>query len=407
MKVGIGYHNVKDSFLNGTRVAEKAIQNSDVEKPSLALAFCGGQVDCHRFFEGVQSVLGKKVPVIGGSAIGVITNEVISYEDYPAGIVVFQFDTVHFGLASAGDLHLGEQRAGSMLARELASGRDGKLLLVFYDSVKSQPTAASPPIMNASPPLIQGIEESLGRKQPIIGAGLLGDYDFNHAHQFLGDRVDRHGVTGCLLGGAFTPYHRIMHGCTLKDGVYHTITRMAGPVIYELDGKPIVGMIDEIYDNHDWRRQMPVKRLTIGVNYGEKYGPFRESDYLNRLITGVLPDGEGVVLFEPDLSEGMEIQFMLRDPDELFESTKKNSIELLREITTDGKRPVLGLYIDCAGRTACVSDTLTEEAANIQKACNMYGVPLLGFYSGVEIAPLLGRNRGLDWTGVFLVLAKG
>jgi hypothetical protein len=407
MKVGIGCHNVKDSFVNGTKVAEKAIHIGDIEKPSLALAFCGGQVDCQRFFEGVQSVLGTSVPIIGGSAIGVITNDVISYEGYPAGIVVFQFDTVHFGWASAGDLHLGEKKAGSMLAKELASGRDGKLLLVFYDSVKSQSTAASPLIMNASPPLIQGIEESFGRGQPIIGAGLLGDYDFNHAHQFLGHRVDRHAVAGCQLGGAFTPYHRIMHGCTLKDGVYHTITRMAGPVIYELDGEPIVGMIDEIYDNPDWRRQMPVKRLTIGVNYGERYGPFRESDYLNRLIAGVLPDGEGIVLFEPDLNEGMEIQFMLRDPDEMLESTGRNSIELLRQITTDGKLPVLGLYIDCAGRAASFSDTLTEEASNIQKACNKYGIPLLGIYSGVEIAPLLGRNRGLDWTGVFLVLAKG
>jgi len=32
---------------------------------------------------------------------------------------------------------------------------------------------------------------------------------------------------------------------------------------------------------------------------------------------------------------------------------------------------------------------------------------LLGFYSGVEVAPLLGKSRGLDWTGVLLVFAKG
>jgi len=37
---------------------------------------------------------------------------------------------------------------------------------------------------------------------------------------------------------------------------------------------------------------------------------------------------------------------------------------------------------------------------------NQYETPLLGFYSGVEIAPFLQKSRGLDWTGVLMVLAE-
>jgi hypothetical protein len=75
-----------------------------------------------------------------------------------------------------------------------------------------------------------------------------------------------------MPSGGFTPYHRIMHGCTLKDGIYHTITRTEGPVIYEVDGRPVVELVDEMYESRDRRTQVPVKCLTIGVNYGEKYG---------------------------------------------------------------------------------------------------------------------------------------
>ena len=32
------------------------------------------------------------------------------------------------------------------------------------------------------------------------------------------------------------------------------------------------------------------------------------------------------------------------------------------------------------------------------------GVPFLGFYSGVEIAPVRGISRPLDWTGVLATL---
>ena len=53
-----------------------------------------------------------------------------------------------------------------------------------------------------------------------------------------------------------------------------------------------------------------------------------------------------------------------------------------------------------------MSETLTEEAAEVQKVFNQYNTPLLGFYSGVEVSPLLGSSRGLDWTGVLLVFAE-
>ena len=119
-----------------------------------------------------------------------------------------------------------------------------------------------------------------------------------------------------------------------------------------------------------------------------------------------MPDGEGIVLFEPDLEEGTEILFMLRDSKKMIESARVNSIELMEEIKADGRKPVLGLYIDCAGRSASFSNTTTEEASEVQKVFKQYNTPLLGFYSGVEIAPLLGNSKGLDWTGVLLVLAK-
>jgi small ligand-binding sensory domain FIST len=197
-----------------------------------------------------------------------------------------------------------------------------------------------------------------------------------------------------------------MHGCTPKDGIYHTITKMEGPVIYEIDEKPVVELIDDMYGNQDWRRQVPVKRLSIGVNHGEKFGEYNEKEYVNRLIAGVLPEGAGIVIFEPDLSPGTEILFMLRDSKKIIESARKNPAELMTRIKTDGKKPVFGLYIDCAGRTASYSDTLVEEASEICKVFNQANVPLLGFYSGVEIAPLLGKSRGLDWTGVLLVLTE-
>jgi small ligand-binding sensory domain FIST len=246
----------------------------------------------------------------------------------------------------------------------------------------------------------------LGTRVPIIGAGVLGDYGFGPTTQFCGASVEHQHAVGAFLSGEITPYFRIMHGCVPMDGSYHTITRINGPEIYELDGHPIVPLIDAMYGAQEWQKQMPVQRLSIGVNMGERYGDFQEEQYVNRLITGVLPEQKGIVIFEPDLEEGMEIQFMLRDSDAMITSARENSAALMEQIITTGSKPGFGFYIDCAGRSAGFSKTLTEEASEVIEVCNQYHIPLLGFYSGVEVAPLLGKSRGLDWTGVLLVIAE-
>ena len=406
MKVGIGYSNDQDAYQLGKTVAETALNDGKITSPSIVIAFCSGRLDHEAYFNGLRALVGNKTPIIGGSTIGVITNDHLSYEGFPAGAAVIESDRLEHIEASAPNLDKDEKKAGNRLAEKLAGPVDGKLLLIFYDSIKKAPSDNTPPVINASPPLIEGIEEKLKQKAPIIGAGLVGNYEFSNTIQFCGFHTGNQCVTGSLLGGDIEAYSTIMHGCVPKDGIYHTITRIDGPVLYELDGKPVVEMIDEQYGNPDWSKQVPVRRLTIGVNHGQEFDGFREDQFVNRLISGVLPDRQGIVLFEPDLREGSKILFMLRNSKLMLESARHNSAALMEKIAARGETPVLGLYIDCAGRAANMSDTLTEEAAEVQNVFNQYGTPLLGFYSGVEVAPLLGKSRGLDWTGVLLVLAQ-
>ena len=414
MRVGIGYCNKKDAFLSGKEIAENAIQKGNIQKVDFVFAFCSGRINHDEFFRGLQSVVGHEVPIIGGSSIGIITNSDLSYEGYPAGAAVVQSDTLQYRVASAHDLNKGEKLTGRKLAEKLsdkparcaATQLKDKLLVMFYDSIKNPATETIPPVLNASSHLIEGIEEKLELNLPIIGAGVIGDYAFNPTKQFCGSYVGSQCAVGAILTGNFEHYYRIMHGLTPLDGIYHTITKIEGSIIYELDKKPIVEIIDDIYGNQSWRNQHPVQLLSLGVNYGKRHGIPDEANYVNRLITGVLPDGDGIGIFEPDFEEGIEIQFMLRDTREMIESAKTNSAELMEQIEEDGRKAVFGLYIDCAGRTANYSNTTIEEASEVQKVFNRYDTPLLGFYSGVEIAPLIGKSRGLDWTGVLMVLAE-
>jgi hypothetical protein len=404
MTVGVGYCNDLDAFAAGKVAAQAAMETGQLDKASLVFAFRSGSDDHPEFVRGIRSVVGGDAPVVGGSAIGIITNSTISYEGCPSGVAILSGNGTSYRVAHAGGLDRDERLAGRTMAEQLAGVADSRLLLVFYDSVKNPPTAASPPVMNASPPLLAGIGEVMEPSIPIIGAGLLGDYGFQASSQFDGSDSVSQSVVGTVFAGETVPYFTIMHGCTPFDGAYHTVTRTDGALIFEIDGRPAVEVINEIYGGEEWQEQLPVRRLTIGVNSGKKYGDFQEDQYVNRLIAGVLPDKSGIVLFESDLEAGTEFQFMLRDSQAMIDSARENSRRLFSSISADGRSPRLAIYIDCAGRAAEYSETATEEADEIVQVANLHGVPLLGFYTGVEVAPLLGQSKGLDWTGVLLVL---
>jgi len=142
--------------------------------------------------------------------------------------------------------------------------------------------------------------------------------------------------------------------------------------------------------------------LTFGVNKGDKFGDFREEDYANRLCMSIDRDRGALVMFEPDLTAGSEVQLMRRSIDLQYMSARVD--RLFAQVGE--RRPFFALYIDCAGRASTLCGSDGEEAEEVQKALTERGVPLLGMYSGVEIAKVGGQVQALDWTGVLCVFSE-
>lgn len=402
VKAGVAYAVDENSFEAGKRAAAEAVRKIG-QKGNLVLSFCTSRHDYNACFEGIKSEVGD-IPIIGGPAIGVITNNYLGYEGYQVGVAILT-DDLNFDTAAVGGLDKDEREVGLELGRQLSVKRNSKekLILLFYDSIRSSPPPA--PVLNVSSYLIDGFMHGIGKYPPeIVGAGLIGSYSFDRGKIFCGEKVaEQHAVTTLLSGDCFI-HITTMHGCRPMSG-YHTITRVEGPVVYEIDGMPAMDVIDNLLKGKDWQKRLPLLLVTLGVNYGEKYAPYNEKNYVNRLVVGTVPEKKAIVLFEADFENGDEFQFMQRSAEMMGESAEKGSREAMEYLRKKNIEPFFALYIDCAGRTAGFSGSTNEEAAIIQKNIGE-DIPLLGFYSGVEIAPLIGKSRGLDWTAVLLILGK-
>ncbi|MBY0434006.1 MAG: hypothetical protein K2U26_07850, partial [Cyclobacteriaceae bacterium] len=241
-KTGIGYSSKTDSFSAGVEAAENAMKNFTGLNVSLVLTFCSGKYDPHLFLRGVRQITGN-APLMGGAAMGVFTNKELSYEGFEATVTVFWSDTIRFRLFHQPDLDLGEYEAGLKLGSQIdsASAPDDKGLIVLYDTVKTR----NPPMFNFATPLFAALEKSIDPSVCCVGCGLVGDLQLLNCFQFINDRVVKQHVLAVLISGDCQFHNVIMHGCKPASS-YKTITKAEGPVVYEMDNRPALEVIQEL-----------------------------------------------------------------------------------------------------------------------------------------------------------------
>ena len=402
--VYIGISQNTESEKAGRQAGSEA-KNQIPGKDSISwvLAFCGGRHEPDKVLNGIRSELGD-VDIYGGSAVGIITNSSLGYTGYECGLAVFTTSFPAPRVLMNDDLMASEYEAGRNLGLRLDDvTTEGDTVLIFYDNTRSAP----PPVLHIGSQLVDGLYTGLGEKNlHIIGAGMIGDFMFSPSFVFDGHKKVKHSAVAIVLPGEILQSHTtLMHGCSPVSS-FVEITRIDGPVLYELDGRSAIEVISEklSIDLETLPEIIQSLMLTIGEKHGDIYAPFNEKVYVNRLIIDSNLEDGSVTLFEADFHQGTKVQIMSRDNRMMVESVQKGTSELLE--TIDMEKVEFALYIDCAGRACNFSGSEVEEAGIIRKIIGN-SMPLLGFFSGVEIAPLLGRSRPLDWTGVLTIFTRG
>lgn len=396
--VGIGVSTNSNSGEAGREGASIAVKAMAGTEPAFAVAFCGGQHDPGKILEGIRSELGP-IHIVGGAAVGTITNTALGYTGFESAVAVFPSSLDRPVIVTANGLDQGDRETGRELGHKIRStAKEGSTVILFYDSIKSGP----PPVLHVGSQLIEGLYEGLsGFPATIVGAGTVGDFAMTQSFIFDGNNPAKHSAVAAVLPPSVTSRTVTMHGC-IPISSFYEITRIEGQVLYELDGRPALDVIRAI-TGEDLPADHPSLTVTVGEKHGDPFAPYDESSYINRLIITGNPENGSVVLFEADFKVGTKVQIMSRDATRMMESVQKRANAFLSSCGSN--RPLWALYIDCAGRSCAFSGGETEEASLVQAAVGQ-DIPLLGIYSGVEIAPLLGRSRPLDWTGVLTVFTE-
>ncbi|HSK40044.1 MAG TPA: FIST C-terminal domain-containing protein, partial [Arenibaculum sp.] len=297
----------------------------------------------------------------------------------------------------------GERAVGYRLAAALqARGCAAQPLLLLYDSVACR----DPLRLHPASPLVQGLQEGMERigvSPSIIGSGLITDFNLGDSWMFDGQGVAKHCAVAVPLGPAFEVVTEIMHGCRPASS-FMTITRIEGAEVFELDGRPACELIIERLGGEAALPTLSLS-LTLGAKRGDPFAPFDENAYVNRLILRADRARGSITIFEPDFTLGERVQLMSRDNQLMLDSVRRGTAAVAARVRA-GPPPDFCLYINCAGR-ASVRSGAEQEEEEVMRSVLPECLPLLGFYSGVEIAPMAdGRSRPLDWTAVLAVVRR-
>ncbi len=398
--VATGYSQLLNSFDAGREIAESMQSDLVLSGQTLLLLFATPHHNVNNLIAGVKSVIGEDIDVLGCTTTGLICNDFISYTGALSGGLIISSDPPGFHFFSEENINDREFDAGKKLAEKIKNANlpDEHGLLFFYDSIKTTSTEGTPEL-NLATPILQGFKEGYGYWPKIAGIGAWGDIQVVHPCQvWIENKIQRNLIGALSVSGRLKMDTVIMHG-TKPMSDYHTITRAAKNVIYEIDGTPALAFIDKLMGGSVPWEEFPLL-VTLGVNTGDKYGDYQEELYASRLCFGIDQENKALIMFETDLETGSEIQLMQRNIDFKYIGLQ---VEKLFEKVGSAK-PLAALYIDCLGRVSGFSGLQQEESLEVYQ--QLKGLPFFGIFSGVEIANVGKEVKALDWTGVLCIISE-
>jgi hypothetical protein len=369
------------------------------------LIFTTSRHNPHIVHETLRANFNESTIISGGYAVGVITNKNLGYDGFQLGIMLLNLEGISFKVFYEKNLFESEYNKGLELGNLILKENDSisgqTNILLFYDSINRLSGKLQ---MMMATPLIEGFENALQNiDYQIAGAGLTGDMQFKETFQWCDNQILQHIIMAWGITGNIKMHTIILHGC-LPASNYHLVTKADKNVILEIDGinalefmQKFIGFDSDLtIEDYGWF-------ITIGVNKSDdKWGEFNSDNYANRMCVNIDKKRGGLVMVETDIVSGTEIQFMRRSVN--FNYISKIIQNNLIQIESQNQVPKFAIYIDCAGRAGYYFGSDIEEATEVQKSLG--NIPLLGFYTGVEIAKVNNKISPLDWTGVLCVFSE-
>ena len=342
--------------------------------PQLVLIFGGRKTleDTKRFDEVRNFYPDSSSHIISCSTAGEILGTTVSDNTISLTAIYFEKSRLEFaeeGIQKTEDSEMvGGRLAGSIPSEGLVH------VLVYSDGLLINGTA-----------LVKGLTSKLPKNISVTG-GLVGDgADFKKTLVGL-DKAPESGkvVLVGFYGGSLKVGYGSLGGWD-SFGPERLITKAKDNVLYELDGKPALGIYKEYLG--DKAKDLPASGLLfpLSLKLNTESG---DTEVVRTLLA--IDEKEQSMTFAGDMPEGVSAKLMKANFERLIDGAG-GAAEMSGK-DSNMHDPDLAILVSCVGRKLVLKERIEEETEAVKEVLGE-NVKLTGFYSYGEISPVTPTEK--------------
>ncbi len=384
--------------------AEEAIETAKLQlKPNqnvnMSIVLCPPRYDCQEVVDVVRRET-NRAPLIGCSAAGEFTEQGVREDSIAVGLI--SSDDINFYSSMVADVKKDPELAIRTLANKFPMEFDGCPYLCAIMFLNGLTGVGEEVTLLAS----TVFKQVFGRNVTLVGGAAGSSLKLGKPAVFSDDIVATDALSVCLLASKKPFFTGVQHGHVPVSPPLH-VTRSAGCVLYEIEGKPAwtvwkeqtadVARNDGIdpYSMDDRDIDAYLLRFELGL-------PIEEGQYKIRLPLSKNEDGS--LNFGCSIPEGATFRIMGSDRAAQIESARLAADSAMKSVS--GNIEIASaLIFDCACRSLILGDEYPLCVEQYRSVLG--GIPMLGWATYGEICMKNGQFSGFHSASSVVLLIPG
>lgn len=379
IKASVGMSYGEDPYIVGVKACQDAIDQLGEKNPDLLIVFSSVKYDQEKMLKGVRSVAPQAV-LIGSSTSGEITTGG-PVKEKSVAIMAIKSPEIKYFTGVGENIAENPRAAGKMAADKVkAQAKEGLKAFMMLPDV----------LVGNGADIVRGVLDSLGAHFPVVGGASGDDFAFKKTYQYVNDQIYSGAVVGLGLSGNFKIGIGVKHGW-IPIGEPMTVTKSEGAVIHEINDAPAVKIYEDYFGQEESKVLHTEALAKLAITYPLGMRVVGSDELLIR--DPITVDDKGSITCAAEIPEGSEIRLMIGSREAAVKVAKIAAEDAVAQL--DGSTPKAVIIFNCIARNKLFGDKSGDEIDAIQEAVGKQ-VPLIGFYTYGEQAPLGGEVKNIE-----------
>ncbi|HYM92640.1 MAG TPA: FIST N-terminal domain-containing protein, partial [Chitinophagaceae bacterium] len=229
--------------------------------------------------------------------------------------------------------------------------------------------------------IIEGIQEAAGKDVTIFGGLAASDFKIMETFVFTNGKISDNGLLAIILNEEKISVRGYATGGSQPVGIYHTITKSEGNIVYTIDDQPAIDLVLRYCGKGNDELKSEIDMLNIASYFQIQLDRGNASPIMRTPMFANLD--ERSLVFAGSLPQGSKVKFSILPGFEVVD----NLVAEFTEYSKNAGNADAVILFSCAGREIAFGPYMSDEIDRLNKIWNS---PMIGLFSFGEI------GRGQD-----------